>query len=171
MKRITKKGIESIFCTEENIGIFYSDYEGDSDIAMLPGGFGRMGNCTNCAHYIASKLDNVRVAGFYVGDNPTCKNEEVIAAGGHDFAIVEDRYIVDIWISLYTGDKSKVVYDCLDPRDRDLIIEIYGDPNCWKELHSHKFDTPKKPLLLQECFRNINPQRNKKDKETDFQLQ
>jgi len=63
-------------------------------------------------------------------------------AGGHDFAIVDDRYIVDPWlmeveldrITTLTGKKLYVnqgVFDLENSNDRQLAREIYGPSSNW----------------------------------------
>ena len=87
--------------------------------------------CTGYACEIQEKLgrDRVKVLGFDAGDNPEALTGQ--AADGHDFAVVDDRYIVDPWVS-DVEDMGKGVYDLQDPADAAKIRELYGDPKTWK---------------------------------------
>ena len=130
-----KDTLEEMFSSEEKIGIFYAPAYPESPdeniLAYLPGDFGQMGKCTNCALYVASRIPGTVIAGFLQEENPACTHPSLWGSG-HDFAIVDRRYIVDFWISLYTGDEDHSVFDCLDPKEHEKIVEIYGDPNAWK---------------------------------------
>lgn len=102
--------------------------------------------CTGFARMIESKLgsDRVEVTGFMCADNPT--SELGIITAGHDFAIVDDRYIVDPWIVEVenlnitplkggTLDMDIVgVYDLEDESDADIIARIYGSRVLWTKL-------------------------------------
>ena len=74
-----------------------------------------------------------------VEDNPSVTHAGVIVAGGHDFALIDDRYIVDLWISLYTGEEEQVVYDLSKPSDHEKIHAIYGDPVNWSVWDGVRF--------------------------------
>lgn len=124
--------LQAIFATEEACGIYYasvSELWCQDEIAYLPS-HEEMGRCTNCAWYVVDRLNEGDVWGFLSEDNPTATHRE-IAGSGHDFAVIGNRYIVDIWISLYTGSESQVVYDLVKPEDGPNISAIFGDPSCW----------------------------------------
>ena len=141
-----KETLESTFGSEDALGIYYADAVSGlseseheeyhplpyDEIAYLPNGE-QMGICTNNAHYIAETLSNdytVRVFGFLSENNPV-KNEEIMEVGGHDFAVVNDRYIVDPWLSVFAGESNQTVFDLKDPKDRKLAQHYYGDPGKW----------------------------------------
>lgn len=131
--RHTLAELQMMFATEEACGIYYapaSPQWGGDDIAYLPT-HQEMGRCTNCAWYVVDRLNEGDVWGFLVKDNPTVSHEAIIVCGGHDFAVVGNRYIVDIWISLYTGCEEQIVFDLGNPADADKIQAIFGDPKCW----------------------------------------
>jgi len=133
------KILKQKFCSEDSIGITYDD---EHNIALLPDGT-EMGNCTNCARYVIKELGRGDVYGFSTDDNPV-ESEQVEAAGGHDFALIDGRFIVDIWISLYTGAEDQIVFDLLDDNDAKKTSEIFGNTELWKVLNLDKncFETP-----------------------------
>lgn len=55
--------------------------------AYLPGDFGQMGNCTNCARYVVSELNRGDVYGFLVENNHV-ESKEVQYCFGHDFSVL-----------------------------------------------------------------------------------
>jgi hypothetical protein len=56
-------------------------------------------------------------------------------SGGHDFAIVDKRYIVDPWPNEVLLDKNHYgVYDLEDVKDYELIIKMYGNPSTWEKV-------------------------------------
>jgi hypothetical protein len=139
-----KKKLKEMFASEESIGIQQLDFStGETeeefnkrghgrpfeDIATLPNGFG-MGNCGYCADYVIKALGEGYRYGFHCEDNPVSERE-IEGVGGHDFAVIQGRYIVDIWISLYVGATEQVVYDMRDKADEKAITHIFGDPNKW----------------------------------------
>lgn len=139
-----KLDLLKLFSSETEIGIVNLPYEDEDDAIheqgeeveltpFLPGDFGQMAICTNCARYIVDKVGSGDVYGFFVDDNPV-SSVEIESAGGHDFAVIDGRYIVDIWISHYTGEEEQYVYDLHDHRDKQKIIEIFGDPDKWSLL-------------------------------------
>lgn len=88
--------------------------------------------CTNHAFYIRRTLPGrVKVYGFHNTDNPTSKiAREKIHPSGHDFAIIDDRFIVDSWLHLLRG-QDKWIFDLKDDEDCKLVLDIYGPSPCW----------------------------------------
>ncbi len=140
-----KKTLENQFADEATIGIFQRDYTtGLSEaefnaefpgremegVTCLPDG-NDMFICTNSADFVVRTLGEGARYGFMVDDNPTVTDHEILGAGGHDFAVIRNRYIVDLWISLYTGSEEQVVYDMWDKNDHLKITSLYGDPATW----------------------------------------
>lgn len=86
-------------------------------------------NCMGFALEIQKKLgaSRVKIYGFYHKDNPTAKSSEI--AGGHDFAMVDDRFIVDPWLTDVMG-ASQGVFDV--QTDQMEITRLYGNRNKWE---------------------------------------
>lgn len=143
-----KNRINSIFETEEKIGVFYggeemesrAEFKGPSDwwypVAWLPNKT-QMGNCTNCAHFVVETLGKGDVYGFACSDNPV-KSIEIESCGGHDFAVIDKRFIIDIWLSLYSNHDIQIVFDLRDKKDFAKITEYYGDPQKWSKCDNTK---------------------------------
>lgn len=141
MQRITKKILEERYDSESKIGIYQAcpmsgerlDPKEITDtteqISLLPDG-AEFFICTNSANYVIEDLGEGYVYGFMVEDNPVT-NREVDAAGGHDFAVIRGRYIVDLWISHFTGSEKQVVYDLQSAKDAVKIRAIFGTPDKW----------------------------------------
>ena len=148
-----KVDLHLAFKNEKIVGVQYFEYDNsgpsfDPDendrldepkdlLAFLPGEFGEMGNCTNCAHFVVDRLGGGDVYGFNVDDNPV-QSDEINACGGHDFAVINKRYIVDIWISLYTGLSKQIVFDMEDERDLNRIEFFYGNPENWSVFQNER---------------------------------
>lgn len=148
-----KEELESKFGSEQSIGIHYAEYgsmipaeefseeeKEQTDIyAFLPNDE-EMGRCTNCALYVAEQYPGrAEVYGFYCEDNPKCTHKAITDANGHDFCIIDKRYIVDFWVSLYTGYEKQSVYDLHDKSDQLKIRQIYGDPEKWSVMQNDSF--------------------------------
>lgn len=100
---------------------------------------GGVTNCTNYARHIRTTLEpeghDVRIVGFANEDNPDCACvREDLHPGGHDFAIVDGRYLVDPWIRLVPMAREKIIYDLADDAEREAAIEVYGTPDHWLDL-------------------------------------
>jgi hypothetical protein len=72
----------------------------------------------------------VQIFGFSNDDNPTSK----IASdfGGHDFAVFDERYIVDPWLTAIAREGRRQVFDL--QTDLEIVTRLYGDRSAWKPL-------------------------------------
>ncbi|WP_410950761.1 hypothetical protein [Pseudomonas sp. S1(2024)] len=90
-----------------------------------------MYDACNCAEYI---LDSVEEEGgrygFKIINNQTAAGD-CYPRGHHTFVVLNSRFVVDIWISLYAERTAQVVFDLLDKNDHELIQHLYGDPEQW----------------------------------------
>lgn len=92
--------------------------------------------CTNYAVHVARAFPGrVRVVGFANEDNPNsrCAREQ-FHPGGHDFALIDDRWLVDPWMRLVCGEEGPIAYDLEDPVQARAVTEIYGPRECWSGL-------------------------------------
>jgi len=95
--------------------------------------------CTEYAKHIRLSLKpdghKVDVVGFANEDNPTslCAIDEY-HPGGHDFAIVDGRYLIDPWVRLVAGLEQQIFYDLEDEKDLAKALSVYGPRDCWKPL-------------------------------------
>jgi hypothetical protein len=97
-------------------------------------------NCTSYAVQVYCELSlrlrgqlRCRIVGFGKDDNP---QSGMIKKGaeGHDFALVEGRYIVDGWLKNVNRGAPRAVFDLQDPADADDVSRIYGDTNTFMPL-------------------------------------
>jgi hypothetical protein len=60
----------------------------------------------------------------------------VCTSFGHNFLLVNRRWIVDSWVAWVLGDKSKSVsvLDLENSDDFSWAHYVYGDPSCWEEV-------------------------------------
>lgn len=92
--------------------------------------------CSNWADLTRAYFgeDRVVVLGYLHEDNPT----SAISAEyeGHDFALIDDRYIVDGWLTggnLETkGRQTPGFFDLENEADKAEIIRLYGDRSTWE---------------------------------------
>lgn len=95
--------------------------------------------CTNYAHHIRAVLGPmghaVEVVGFANEDNPTSKcAQEEYHPGGHDFAIVDDRYLIDPWVRLVASVEDQIFYDLSNAEHAAKAHAIYGSRHLWLPL-------------------------------------
>lgn len=92
--------------------------------------------CTNYAAQILRAMPGrVKIFGFANENNPTSRvAREELHPGGHDFAVVDDRYIVDPWLRLVRGEDGPIVLDMQDLDEARLALHTYGPRNCWRHM-------------------------------------
>lgn len=92
---------------------------------------GVVGTCTNTAAYMADKFDG-EIYGYTTRENPTA-----VVGGpeyGHDFTLVDDRYLVDFWAQdTYS---YPWLYDLKDPLDLKEVQKMYGDRKKWGKMQA-----------------------------------
>jgi hypothetical protein len=66
--------------------------------------------------------------GYDADENPTALLGR--SEGGHDFLIVEERFILDFWACAYYGHKP--IYDMLEQPDE--VERLYGDKSKWEQI-------------------------------------
>jgi hypothetical protein len=107
--------------------------------------------CTGFACRVQEKLgkDRVKVMGFDSRGNPDASVLEL--ADGHDFAVVDGRFIVDPWIAeVESGNittptdetidlKGQIVFD-IEGVDSVLVRKLYGDRAKWNMVFCDTFD-------------------------------
>ena len=90
--------------------------------------------CTSFAYQVKALYpNNAKVVGFNCTDNPV-DHHEVKACDGHDFAVVDGRYIVDFWLRDVVGDAGPCVFDMTDGASADAIKHRYGDRSKWQAV-------------------------------------
>jgi hypothetical protein len=85
------------------------------------------------------------VSGFLADDNPEVSEDAIRDAGGHDFAVINNRYVVDLWIGVYTGSRDEggrqypCVYDLAsdDPQEQTMNRALYGERRNWSILEDY----------------------------------
>lgn len=159
MQEMDVNQAEALFGSDEAIGIqFVLDETGESlswdeydeqfasipvdqrpnGQSVLPHG-GSAVCCTDYAHHIKLTLTpsghHVDVVGFANEDNPEslCAIEEY-HPGGHDFAIVDGRYLIDPWVRLVVAVEDQIFYDLENPVDLEKAVRIYGPREKWLSL-------------------------------------
>ena len=98
------------------------------------------GHCTTTAEYVAQKHGG-EVFGYAAEDDD---DERVGAStGGHDFALIDGRYIVDWWAKSYESEPRDIV-DLQDPEQRAYALEKYGDRSGWSLVRSEPLTRPRR---------------------------
>ena len=107
-------------------------------VSVLPSG-GSAVCCTEYAHHIKRVLEplghTVAVVGFANEDNPKSRCAIVeYHPCGHDFAIVDERFLIDPWVRLVAAVEDQIFYDLHNPVDMQKALVVYGPRECWKSL-------------------------------------
>jgi hypothetical protein len=103
--------LETLFGEEGRYGISYPD----DDESVFPDGTASV-FCTNWAGYVLRVLgERCSLHGFSVDDNPG--SAIAVSSGGHDFALVDGRWIVDGWVKNVECMADHSVFDLEDPAE------------------------------------------------------
>ena len=137
----SRASLEAYFGNESNFnfkserdwkfdGNYDPEDEDDEGVWSFPSG-GQWFICTDWSCYARRFYgDRVKLFGFMVEDNP--ESEGLVGFEGHDFAVLDDRYIIDGWLKAvedFAG--GRCVFDMQDPQDAQFIRRFYGDPKKW----------------------------------------
>ncbi|MBB4867170.1 hypothetical protein HNP46_006081 [Pseudomonas nitritireducens] len=98
-------------------------------VSVLPNGK-EMFYCHHCADWVIEVLGTGMRAGFFVEDNPV-EDMAIVDAEGHNFAVIDGRFIVDVWLQHFTETSKQGVFDMHDPADHAAITHHFGDPSKW----------------------------------------
>ena len=123
--------LEARYGSEEALGIVWSE---EQQRNLLPDGEPAV-ICGFCAAYIVRLEGAGKVVGFHDGVNPTA-HAAGYPGGALDFALIDDRYIVDPWVKETGLTSKRAVFDLRDPGDAEEIRYLYGDPSVWEEAGS-----------------------------------
>jgi len=97
-------------------------------------GIGLVGRCTDTSVWLAARLKGV-VHGYHHDDNPDAALGE--GEGGHDFVIVDGRWLVDWWAKDTYQERD--LYDLQDPADQELVLRLYGPADAWRQMSARDF--------------------------------
>ena len=123
-----KTALEEYYRNEENFCVVKVS---DDEAAAFPDG-GYWARCTSWAVYVRRlEGERAKLYGFDSDENPD--SEIAQRCGGHDFAVVADRFLVDGWVVNVEGMSKHAVFDLRDPADMPIVHELYGDPAIWLE--------------------------------------
>ncbi|WP_143214966.1 ArdC family protein, partial [Acidithiobacillus albertensis] len=134
---LTKSWLDTRFGTDKAMGVIYDEtaHEGEGG-SIFKDGTDAIA-CTNYALQVQQALTghSVRVVGFNVADNPDCAVSKEGWHEGHDFALINNEWLIDPWAKLVEGVREQIVYDLKDPEDLRLAQETYGNPKNWVEVY------------------------------------
>ncbi|MDA8152916.1 MAG: SNF2-related protein [Acidithiobacillus sp.] len=133
--------LDAMFGSDEALGVRFVDHQGNQ-IPMTKDADGQSVFpddssailCTNYAEQVKKHLPghDVQIVGFVNEDNPDCTAvREGWHPGGHDFAMVDHRWLVDPWARLVAAVRDQIVYDLQDSEDARKVADTYGDPLKW----------------------------------------
>lgn len=110
------------------------EHEG-GDGSVFPDG-GLATRCTSWSTYARLALGaRAKLYGFFCEDNPSATAMARLA-DGHDFAVIDDRWIIDGWLFDVEGALSEPMIDMRDPANAELVRGFYGDPAAWERDRS-----------------------------------
>ena len=144
--------LEQLYGSDDALGVTYNE---EHEMSVLPNGE-PAATCTNCAREIVRRHGGGRIVGYGDQTNPTAGATGDFPGSGHDFAILEDRYIVDPWVKETSGASKRAVFDLTDKADQSEIRRLYGEPSKWVQLDGPNEPIPK-PMGFTEADRMQPP--------------
>ncbi len=93
-------------------------------------GGGQCSMCTDSAQRIATRFKGM-VVGYYSRDNPRAAIG-LPEVDGHDFALIDKRWLVDYWAWRVSGISPKPILDLSNAADRIAACVLYGPANVWE---------------------------------------
>ncbi len=87
------------------------------------------GICTHSAIQVARAFSGV-VLGYLAEDNPVAELGEAYTQG-HDFAIIDERWLVDFWAWRTTDLLDLPFLDLEAPIDLSIATRLYGNGRHW----------------------------------------
>lgn len=129
----------------------------ECDGSLFPSGE-RAVICTSWAGYVRrAHGDRAKLFGFMFEDNPQATGLAELAEG-HDFAVIDDRWIVDGWLADVEAVRDDPVIDMHDQREWDFVRRFYGDPACWTRMEDIEREIDaESPERRAECMAGITP--------------
>jgi hypothetical protein len=122
--------------SDEDWGIHYPDAEAGDDpdrdmgASHLPDGT-YAATCTNWARMVKARYgDRAEIKYILSRLSPALHAD---GYDGHDFAVLDGRYLIDGWAKQFPG-RPRAVLDLQDPADHEEIITYYGDPKLWRSF-------------------------------------
>lgn len=113
------------------------------------------GICTNWMRYVRRLLgpDRVEFHGF-TGNGSWVDR----MAGGHDFALVDGRYVVDGW-SMHVADLTETaVLDLEDEGDAAIARELLGERSTWERgLEIEALTDAETPAQRRKAMKGVRP--------------
>lgn len=161
--------VESQFGSDEALGVYYIGVDGSSySLAEAEALFAKQGDsapdmassfpdgasatvCTNYAIQIGRRLpERTLIFGFANTDNPLSRvAREEIHPGGHDFAVIDDRFIVDPWVRLVAGVSEQICFDLEDEHDAAIALDFYGPREAWRRMREAEEQVECNPFALE----------------------
>lgn len=110
------------------------DHESE-DGWLFPDGT-RSSVCTNWAVYVRRALGpRAQIWGFFCEDNPRATGMAALAEG-HDFAVLDERWILDGWMMHVAGVFEDPIIDMQDRANHRALEVFYGERRGWeRNLH------------------------------------
>lgn len=85
--------------------------------------------CTDYAYWARDVLGCGQVFGFFDSANPGTETGNF--CGGHDFLVIDDRFIVDLWLREVPNWTKQVVFDLESSDDAASVKKFFGDRKRW----------------------------------------
>lgn len=70
--------------------------------------------------------------GFFANQNPESRLAREFM--GHDFAVLDGRFIIDPWLTRVEVLAERAVFDLESPSDASIVGDLYGKRACWQPV-------------------------------------
>ena len=90
----------------------------------------RSSDCGTLAEAVVERLGG-RTVGYFIRDNPTATLG--LREDGHTFAVVDGRYLVDVWAKDVMMMTDRYVFDLHAPDNLRRVCRFWGSMQQWQE--------------------------------------
>ena len=111
--------------------------------------------CTCSARIVARRFRGL-VYGYQAHRNPTARIG-LPTIDGHDFALIEQRWLVDYWAWRVEGLIATPIFDLKNRADHLDVHRLYGDAGRWSLVHSFIGHGQERQLDTRAAHTRIQP--------------
>lgn len=88
--------------------------------------------CTNIAKWLKKNFyPNAEIMGYHTENNSDAEIGQ--DAGGHDFILIDNRFIIELWFSQIEEKDCPILFDLKE--NPELVKKYFGDVDKWEKVH------------------------------------
>lgn len=111
----------------------------DSESGTFGEGYDHFHNAAGQATLVKAAMEDIGLPSQVFGTDalPEGTQHPENSGEGYDWIVVDNRWVVDLWVRSYWGTKYPVVYDMKDPKQLAAVIQNFGPLKTWEKLKDY----------------------------------